>query len=134
MAAIRSRGNKSTEIKLASILRANGIKGWRRHLALPGKPDFAFCRERLAVFVDGCFWHGCAFHCRRPSSNRSYWVPKIFRNQKRDAAVTKRLRETGWRVLRIWEHELRYPGRAARRIAWALQKQNQKMTERRDLH
>jgi len=55
MAAIRSKGNKDTELKLASILRAHGIKGWRRHQPLVGKPDFIFLKQRLAVFVDGCF-------------------------------------------------------------------------------
>jgi DNA mismatch endonuclease, patch repair protein len=62
MAAVRSRGNKDTELKLIAILRGYHIKGWRRHQPLPGKPDFLFRRYRLAVFVDGCFWHGCRFH------------------------------------------------------------------------
>ena len=70
MAAIRSKGNKDTELKLAAILRAHGIKGWRRHRPLPGKPDFIFPKHRLAVFVDGCFWHGCRWHCRMPQDNR----------------------------------------------------------------
>src|SRR6266567_6808620 len=121
MASVRSGGNRATELKLALILRADRIKGWRRRLPLLGKPDFAFPRERLALFVDGCFWHGCPFHCRRPASNRGYWLPKILRNQKRDGAVRKGLREAGWRVLRVWEHELRFPRRVARRIALGLQ-------------
>ncbi len=64
MAAIRSKGNKDTELRLAFILRAYGIKGWRRHYPLPGKPDFVFPKQRLAVFVDGCFWHSCPKHGR----------------------------------------------------------------------
>lgn len=68
MAAVRSTGNRTTELRLASILRANGITGWRRHQPLPGKPDFVFRRERLAVFADGCFWHGCPRHLRMPFS------------------------------------------------------------------
>src|SRR6266704_3667265 len=83
MAAIRSRGNIDTELKLASIFRAHRIKGWRRHQRLPGSPDFVFRRERVAVFVDGCFWHGCPKHGRTPDSNRGYWLPKLKRNKQR---------------------------------------------------
>src|SRR3954453_21090414 len=101
MAAIRSRGNKDTELKLAAILRANRITGWRRHQPLPGRPDFVFRKERLAIFVDGCFWHGCARCYRRPSSNRVYWDAKVQRNRARDREVTRELKKRGWRVLRI---------------------------------
>ena len=107
MAAIRSRGNRDTELKLAGILRKHGIKGWRRHRPLPGKPDFVFHRERLAVFVDGCFWHGCRWHCRMPQDNRAYWQRKISRNIERDRATTRLLRSLGWKVLRLWGHSLR---------------------------
>lgn len=116
MAAIRSRGNKDTELKLASILRAGDITGWRRHQPIPGHPDFIFPRERLAVFVDGCFWHGCHWHCRMPRGNRHYWQKKIKRNAVRDKASNKLLRNAGWRVLRIWEHSLRSPQAVADRI------------------
>jgi DNA mismatch endonuclease (patch repair protein) len=109
MAAIRSRGNKDTELKLASILRAARITGWRRHQPLPGQPDFLFRRQRLALFVDGCFWHGCRWHCRMPHTNRRYWQAKISRNAARDRATNRQLRRAGWRVLRIWEHSLRAP-------------------------
>src|SRR5437879_2804676 len=87
MAAIHSRGNKATELKLASILRAAGITGWRRHQPLPGCPDFIFRRQRVAVFVDGCFWHGCRWHCRMPKTRIDFWKQKIARNKKRDRAV-----------------------------------------------
>lgn len=70
------------------------------------RPDFVFRREKVAVFVDGCFWHGCPEHYRRPKGNRSFWDAKIARNIERDAEVTKALRKAGWRVLRLWEHEL----------------------------
>ena len=109
MAAIRSKGNKATELKLASILRAAGITGWRRHQPLLGHPDFIFRRERLAVFVDGCFWHGCRWHCRMPKSRTAYWDTKIHHNKARDRAVSSLLLNGGWRVLRIWEHSLRSP-------------------------
>jgi len=120
MAAIRSRGNRDTEVCLAGILRAGGIKGWRRHVALRGRPDFVFHKDRVAVFVDGCFWHGCPQHGRKPDSNKRYWNAKIARNKARDRAVTRALKSAGWRVLRIWEHELRVRNRVSRRVAAAL--------------
>ncbi len=116
MAAIRSRGNKETELKLASILRATRITGWRRHQSLPGRPDFIFRRQRLAVFVDGCFWHGCPKHCRMPQGNREYWRRKIAGNSARDHRVTRLLRSRGWRVLRIWGHALASPAAVVSRI------------------
>jgi DNA mismatch endonuclease (patch repair protein) len=109
MAKIRSHGNKSTELKLASILRAQGISGWRRNQSLIGRPDFVFPRERVAIFVDGCFWHGCRWHGRKPGSNQEYWDAKLERNRRRDRLVTRALRALGWRVIRIWEHELGSP-------------------------
>jgi DNA mismatch endonuclease (patch repair protein) len=120
MAAIRSRGNKDTELKLASILRAAGITGWRRHQPVPGHPDFIFRRERLTVFVDGCFWHGCPKHGRKPGSNRAYWLPKLRRNQRRDRAVTRALSKAGWHVIRLWEHDLAHPVPATKRISRVL--------------
>ena len=122
MAAIRSRGNKDTELKLAAILRAAGITGWRRHQAVPGHPDFIFRRERLAVFVDGCFWHGCPKHGRKPGSNRAYWLPKLRRNRERDSAVKRSLCSAGWTVIRLWEHDLAIPQRCAARIARMLRR------------
>jgi len=120
MAKIRGRGNKATEAVLAKLLRLHKLTGWRRQAGLPGKPDFAFRQQRLAVFVDGCFWHGCAKHCRMPSSNQSYWRPKVARNKTRDQLVTAKLRKCGWRVLRILQHELRHPDRVLFRLRKAL--------------
>jgi DNA mismatch endonuclease (patch repair protein) len=120
MAAIRSRGNKDTELKLASILRAACITGWRRHQPLPGKPDFVFARDRLALFVDGCFWHGCPKHGRQPRTNKAYWSQKLARNKARDRSVSRALRQSGWTVIRIWEHRLAAPGAVAASIARAL--------------
>jgi DNA mismatch endonuclease, patch repair protein len=120
MAAIRSRGNKATELKLAAILRAAGITGWRRHQPLPGRPDFAFHHERLAVFVDGCFWHGCRWHCRMPKSRTFFWYPKITRNKERDRVVRMLLRKQGWRVLRFWEHSPSDPVRTVHNLKAAL--------------
>jgi DNA mismatch endonuclease (patch repair protein) len=122
MSAIRSRGNQSTEVRLAQLLRLNRITGWRRNLALPGRPDFAFRKERVAVFVDGCFWHGCPKHFKRPKSSRKFWDEKIARNKARDAKVGRELRKLGWKVLRIWEHALsrREAVKSLRRVERAL--------------
>jgi DNA mismatch endonuclease (patch repair protein) len=120
MAAIRSRGNKATELKLASILRAAHITGWRRHQPVPGHPDFIFRRVRRAVFVDGCFWHSCPKHGRKPGSNRAYWLPKLRRNRERDTAVKHSLCSAGWTVIRLWEHDLSTPNRCIARITRAL--------------
>lgn len=124
MAAIRSKGNKDTEVCLARILRVGGISGWRRHVALPGRPDFVFQKDRVAVFVDGCFWHGCPQHGRKPDSNKRYWNAKIARNKARDRAVTLALKSAGWRVVRIWEHGLKLRNSVTRRVAAALTKRN----------
>jgi len=121
MSKVRSRGNKATEIALAILFRRNRITGWRRHQNVFGKPDFLFRRNRLALFVDGCFWHGCPRCYRRPKSNRKFWDAKIARNRERDRHVSRELRRLGWRVIRIWEHELARRGDACvRRIAGSL--------------
>jgi DNA mismatch endonuclease (patch repair protein) len=129
MSRIRSRGNKDTELALAKLLRRHGIKGWRRHVEIRGRaallrgpniraarqhrptsfrvrPDFVFRQARLALFVDGCFWHGCPKHATKPKNNRTFWQRKLMSNRRRDLLVSRTLRSHGWRVLRIWEHEL----------------------------
>lgn len=106
MSRIRGRGNKETELALAKLLRAARISGWRRHAALLGRPDFMFRKERVVIFVDGCFWHGCPKHSNMPANNRAFWMKKLTGNKGRDRLVTRALRKSGWRVLRIWEHEL----------------------------
>ncbi len=106
MARIRSQGNRDTELKLMQLFRQHKITGWRRHANLPGRPDFVFRKARLAVFVDGCFWHGCPVHFRLPHSRTGYWSAKIARNRRRDRRVARALRQRGWRVVRLWEHAL----------------------------
>jgi DNA mismatch endonuclease (patch repair protein) len=106
MRRIRSHGNKSTELKIIEVFRANAITGWRRKQKLYGKPDFVFRKSKVCVFVDGCFWHGCPKCYRSPSSNVGYWSGKIQRNKVRDRLVSRTLRGDGWHVLRIWEHQL----------------------------
>jgi DNA mismatch endonuclease (patch repair protein) len=122
MRAVRSRGNKVTELVMARLLRQTKVSGWRRHGAITGNPDFVFAKQKVAVFVDGCFWHGCAKHCRMPKGNSKYWNPKIASNKARDVRVNRMLRRAGWRVLRIWEHDLAHSkqSRCAKRIMRAL--------------
>jgi DNA mismatch endonuclease, patch repair protein len=116
MAAIRSKGNKGTELKLIAIFRTFKITGWKRNHPLPGKPDFVFPKERLALFVDGCFWHGCPLHGHVPQSNVAYWLPKLKRNKARDRDVNRLFKKRGWKVIRFWEHSLKNPASVAQRI------------------
>ena len=120
MSRIKGRGNRETEGALARLLREHGITGWRRHLPLTGRPDFAFRREHVAVFVDGCFWHQCPKCSNMPVNNHAFWKEKLSKNVERDRRVTRALRYEGWRVLRIWEHDLRRPERSIRRLLRAL--------------
>ena len=107
MSHIKSSHNASTEEKLIAVFCAYGFKGWRRKYKIYGKPDFVFHRQKVAVFVDGCFWHGHDCRNTRPKQNEEFWRQKISRNMKRDEAVTKHLEKLGWMVLRIWECELK---------------------------
>lgn len=122
MSHIRSRGNKETEIALATLLRKNNVKGWRRHAPLTGRPDFTFYKQKVAVFVDGCFWHCCPKHSNMPVTNRAFWKKKLTANKSRDRIVNTTLRKQGWRVIRIWEHALtKAPDRCIQRIIKALE-------------
>lgn len=125
MARIRGHGNRSTELVLRLELVRAGLSGWRlRPADVAGRPDFWFSDAKVAVFVDGCFWHCCS-RCRIPvpSTNATYWTVKLSGNKRRDEAVTRALRGEGIRVLRIWEHDLvtsKGRSRAIRRITAAL--------------
>jgi DNA mismatch endonuclease (patch repair protein) len=121
MAAVPSE-RTSLEQRLASSMWAAGLRGWRRTARVERtRPDFAFPRYRLAVFVDGCFWHGCPRCCRRPATNISYWHTKLDRNIERDRQQTERLEGAGWTVLRLWGHEVtRDPRACALRVEFTL--------------
>ena len=106
MSRICGHGNKDTELALIRVFRAQRVTGWRRRQSVFGKPDFVFHRLHLVVFVDGCFWHGCPKHATKPKNNAAFWRKKFAANKARDGLVTRTLRKKGWRVLRIWEHEL----------------------------
>ncbi len=117
MSKVKGRENKATELRLIRVFREFGIRGWRRRAKVLGKPDFIFPAARLAVFVDGCFWHGCPIHGSLPISNRTFWVRKLTRNKLRDRVVRQKLKSLGWSVLRIWQHELHEPAKVARRVS-----------------
>ncbi len=115
---VQRRRDTSCEMEIRSLLHAAGLRyrvdarplpRWRR------RADLVFPGVRVAVFVDGCFWHGCAVHRVLPKTNASWWEAKIARNRERDSETDERLRGEGWTVLRIWEHE--DPAEAAARIA-----------------
>lgn len=124
MSRIRGSGNRDTELRMIFIFRQKGITGWRRNVRIFGKPDFVFPRHKLAVFVDGCFWHrhaGCRF-AYTPKSRCDFWVQKFASNVARDKIVIRTLRKAGWRVLRVWECRLisKHEDRTGRRLQRAL--------------
>ena len=107
MRKVKSSGNKSTEIKLIQYFNDHHIMGWRRHYSVKGHPDFVFMDRRIAIFVDGCFWHGHDCRNTRPADNAEYWEKKRNRNIEHDHAVTAMFAQRGWTVIRIWECELK---------------------------
>lgn len=116
-----ARRDTAPEIALRRALFGRGLR-YRVQLAMPGnrrrRIDIAFTRAKIAVFVDGCFWHGCPEHGTRPMTNREWWDWKIQRNRDRDTDTNHLLVEQGWRVIRVWEHE--DPREAAAAIAFAV--------------
>jgi DNA mismatch endonuclease (patch repair protein) len=102
MAAVKSIGTRA-ETRLARILWQNNLRGYRKHWPVLGKPDFVWPKAKVALFVDGCFWHGCLRCNRRSKSNVKFWRSKIDSNRRRDALVARKLRKDGWSVLRVWE-------------------------------
>jgi len=107
MSRIRSKENRSTEWVLRALLVRHAMRGWRvRPADVLGKPDFVFTRERIAIFVDGAFWHGAPGFKRFPKSRIEYWKPKIEGNRRRDKLVSSSLRHQGWAVLRFWDTDL----------------------------
>jgi DNA mismatch endonuclease (patch repair protein) len=105
--AIKGRNNRTTERRLRLALVRARIKGWVCPERTQGNPDFGFPERRLAVFVDGCFWHGCPVCRRAPKSHTEFWTAKIERNRAKDRTTTQKLESAGVRVLRVWEHELK---------------------------
>ncbi|MCW3490228.1 very short patch repair endonuclease [Dethiobacter alkaliphilus] len=105
MAAIKSKNTKP-EITLRKLLFKRGLR-YRIHYNLTGKPDIVFPGKKVAVFIDGCFWHACPVCYREPNSNKEFWRTKINTNIRRDIVVNRKLANLGWVVVRIWEHEIK---------------------------
>lgn len=112
MQSIRSKGNKTTELRLIQVFRELHITGWRRGYPVKGHPDFVFPEKKIAVFVDGCFWHGHDCRNTRPKENEEFWAAKRESNARHDREVTARFESRGWMALRIWECELKKKNRA----------------------
>lgn len=106
MSQIRGK-NTAPEIKLRKMLFAAGIRGYRIHYNLPGKPDVVFIKKKIAIFVDGCFWHKCPVDFQEPATRKEFWIKKIQSNIDRDKKVNEQLKRDGWTVIRIWEHEIK---------------------------
>ncbi|MEV0269782.1 very short patch repair endonuclease [Hamadaea sp. NPDC050747] len=111
------RASTRPEVAVRRAMHRLGLR-FRIHQRLPGRPDIALTRARIAVFIDGCFWHRCPQHGTSPRNNAEWWQAKLGTNVARDQAVNTSLRELGWAVIRVWEHE--DPDEAAARIreAW----------------
>lgn len=107
MRRVSSNGNKTTELRLINAFKQYGITGWKRNYKVKGRPDFVFLKIKLAIFVDGCFWHGHDCRNTRPEDNKEYWIMKRERNMKRDKEITALFENRGWTVLRIWECQLK---------------------------
>jgi DNA mismatch endonuclease (patch repair protein) len=107
MAAIRGK-DTAPELSLRKALSAAGLRFRKDYKIGRRRIDIAFPQQKVAVYVDGCFWHGCPKHYRAAKSNTKYWGPKIARNIERDKETNKDLRKRGWKVLRFWEHQIEY--------------------------
>ncbi len=124
MAAVKSRGNLTTEWRFRSALVRAGVRGWTiQARGLVGSPDFCFPSEKLVVFVDGCFWHGCPQCGHTPKTNNGYWKEKVKRNRARDQRNATELRSQGFEVIRFWEHQLQGDlGKIIARVRGSLRK------------
>lgn len=131
MASVRSQ-HTSIEEKFANLLATANVGRFESQASdLPGKPDIVFRKAKVAVFVDGCFWHGCQKHLRMPASNRNYWEDKIEKNVRRDRRNHSKLRGMGWKVIRVWEHNLKNPVSAINRVRRAVEMQKPNKTNPR---
>jgi DNA mismatch endonuclease, patch repair protein len=106
MSKIRGK-NTGPEVKLRKLLWSQGIRGYRIHYNLPGKPDLVFTKKKIAIFIDGCFWHKCPVCFQEPKTRKEFWMKKIHSNVERDKKVNEQLKVEGWTVMRFWEHDIR---------------------------
>lgn len=99
--------NTGPEIKLRKLLYHSGIRGYRIHYNLPGKPDLVFIKKKIVIFIDGCFWHRCPECYKEPKTRVEFWRTKIGKNVEHDVKINELLKNMGWKVIRIWEHDVR---------------------------
>lgn len=118
MSKVRSKANKTTEIKLINFFKKYNIHGWRRNYKVKGHPDFVFLDQKTAIFVDGCFWHGHDCRNTRPVDNADFWQKKRERNITHDKEITEYFQNRGWKVIRIWECELKKKNEEKLRIVF----------------
>jgi DNA mismatch endonuclease (patch repair protein) len=105
MSSVRNK-NTGLEMQLRRALWKAGLR-YSVNFKLPGKPDIAFPKRKIAIFIDGCFWHGCSIHGSIPKTNTDFWAAKIKGNIERDRRITDQLTTDGWTVIRVWEHEIK---------------------------
>jgi len=116
MSRIRAK-NTGPEVKIRKLLFAVGIRGYRIHHNLAGKPDIVFTKKKIVIFIDGCFWHKCPICFQEPETRKEFWMKKIQSNIDRDKKVNELLKNDGWKVIRIWEHEIKKdPDTAVKKI------------------
>jgi DNA mismatch endonuclease, patch repair protein len=106
MSRIKAK-NTGPEVKFRKLLYANGIRGYRVHYKLPGKPDIVFVKKKITIFIDGCFWHMCPACFKEPETSKEFWMKKINSNVERDNNINNHLKSEGWTVIRFWEHDIR---------------------------
>ncbi|WP_321508168.1 very short patch repair endonuclease [uncultured Methanoregula sp.] len=106
MSRIRGK-NTGPEIKFRKLLWSAGIKGYRIHYSLLGKPDIVFIKKKIVIFIDGCFWHKCPVCFKEPETRTEFWMKKIQSNIDRDKKINAQLEKDGWTVIRVWEHEIK---------------------------
>lgn len=111
MSSVHSKRNRTTELKLIEIFKKYGIVGWRRNYKVKGHPDFVFLDKKIAIFVDGCFWHGHDCRNTRPADNAEFWKKKREHNMSHDKEISCLFENRGWTVIRIWECELQTKNR-----------------------
>ena len=106
MSRIRSRDSK-IELLFRKELWKQGFRYSKNSSKYFGKPDVVLLKHKTVIFIDSCFWHGCKKHCRIPSVRKKYWIEKIVRNKERDKEVSRHYNKEGWKIFRIWEHNLK---------------------------
>jgi DNA mismatch endonuclease, patch repair protein len=127
MQAVRGKGTR-LEKRLWAMLAGMRLKGWKKNAeSITGKPDIVFTNQRVAVFIDGCFWHGCPYcHRKLPKTNQEYWERKIKRNVALAKLHNRQLRRDGWNVIRVWEHEMSDTTKIKIKILHALENKEQR--------